>query len=100
MHTIVGLGMLCLVLAGLRMLFVRWNAEVPQPATAGGALIQTPYVAEEGSGVFHKRICTQIMEWRLPGVPVPKAGLGKLMTFQTRQDAINAGYRPCTKCYP
>lgn len=48
------------------------------------------YVASSQSDVFHKPDCSY----------VKNISAANKITFDTRQQALNAGYRACSKCKP
>ncbi len=69
-----------------RKLQARWPDFSERPSAAG----QAPYVASKNSAVFHRADC-------------PMAGNiaeRNLVTYDSRQDAIQAGKRPCKSCNP
>lgn len=101
LRTVLSVVALVLVLVALRRVFLEWSSAVPQSAPAADrSLVHPKLLGQEGSGVFHDDRCEEIMEWRLPGVPIPRPDAGPLVTFRTRRDALDAGYKPCPKCIP
>ena len=99
-RTLGSLVAICLALVALKILFSYMSDTIPAPSQAKTPGAQTPYIAVEKTGLFHKRLCPRVTEWRLPGIPVPKEGLGPLATYSTPRAAIEAGYRPCPACKP
>ena len=98
-RTFCSVVVLVLVLAALRKVFLDWNGTIPQPAPASDrSLVHPTLLGEENTGVYHDSRCKVIMDWRLPGVPVPREGVGRLRTFPDADSAFDAGYKPCPYC--
>ncbi len=101
LRAVLSVVMLILALAALRRMFLEWTAALPQSAPANGrALVQPKLLGQQGNGIFHDDCCEVIMESCRPGVPVPRPEAGPLVTFRTRREALEAGYKPCPKCLP
>jgi competence protein ComEC len=64
-------------------LFVNCSTTNPGEAEYTG-----PYIANTSTSVFHKDSCSYLPD------PVNR------VTYQTRQEAVNAGYTPCGHCKP
>jgi len=72
------------------------NAIAPRNVTQQDAQSQTqpisdfPYVASKNSEVFHKSTCAS----------AKKIAVGNIVGYKTREEAIEAGKRPCKRCKP
>lgn len=83
---VVGLAVTIIILAiVLTASFLQW-ADVQ----AGHAVLQSSYVASSGREPFHKPTC----EW------AQKIKRENMEVFLSREEAIEAGHRPCKICKP
>lgn len=77
--------LLCLLFAA-SALASSLNSTVPQPKE----LAATFYIGDSHTHKFHKSYCPSVHD----------ISTFDRVTFYTREDAKNAGYRPCKSCKP
>jgi len=94
------LALVCAAGWGLMRLFTSWRERVPQPAHAATQVLGLPYLGDQDTWIFHRRSCPII------NPEGPRSRFSKrehaehLVGFQSRADAIEAGYYPCEECKP
>ena len=62
----------------------------PKPEQEQPKEVEYKYVCNTGTGKFHRITCSS----------VDNMNEGNKLFVETREDAINAGYKPCKKCNP
>lgn len=94
------IGLLCLGGWGLMRVFTAWRARVPQPANAATQVLGHPYLGDRDSGFFHRRRCSVTNGGSERSRFTRRQNAEHLVGFESRADAIEAGYYPCEECDP
>ncbi len=101
LRAVLSVVMLVLALVALRKIFLEWTDALPQSAPARDrGLVYPKLLGQQNNRIFHDDRCEVIMESRPPDVAIPRPEAGPLVTFRTRREALDAGYKPCPKCLP
>ena len=91
---------LCAGVWGLYRVFARWGSDVPTPTHAADEMLGCPYVADQETGVFHKRRCKLLENRAVPKQAGSDNSRGYLVGYDARKAARDDGYHPCDQCDP
>ena len=94
------IGLLCLGGWGLMRVFSGWQSRVPTRSHAATAVLGHAYLADPETNIFHRRRCHLVCSGGERSRFAKKQHAERLVGFESRADAIEAGYFPCEECKP
>jgi len=100
LRRLVLIGLLCLGGWGLIHVFSRWQSRVPTRSHAATEVLGHPYLADRETNIFHHRRYHLTCSGGDHRGSSKKNSSERFVGFNSRAEAIEAGYYPCEECDP